>query len=116
MSDIFNTNWLAMTDKALLKQIGDFIQYHRLQQNKTQGQLAEEAGINRTTLSTLENGKHANVLTLVQVLRALNQLQVLQVFEVNREISPLKLAEMQQAYRKRASGKTDETDIPESDW
>jgi len=54
MNDISFTNWNAMCDKALSQQIGAFLRHHRLQQNKTQSELAHAAGISRSTLSLLE--------------------------------------------------------------
>jgi len=94
-----------MSDSALIALIGDYVRHHRLEQNKTQSQLAHEAGIDRSTLAEFEKGRRSNLLTLVQLLRALGLLDVLKAFQVIRQISPLKLAELQQAQRKRASRK-----------
>jgi transcriptional regulator with XRE-family HTH domain len=116
MSDIANINWYASSDTALLKIIGEFVKHHRLAQNKTQLQLAKNAGINRSTLSAIENGQPSNTLTLIQVLRVLNQLLVLKEFKVEETISPMLLAEMQQKMRKRARKKTTPKDKPKSDW
>ena len=113
--DISNNKWYSSSDNAIMKIIGAFIRHHRLEQNKTQGQLAEEAGINRSTLIEIEQGKHANVITLIQLLRALNQLYVLEPFKVEKQMSPIQLAEMEQSYRKRASG-SKKNKKPESDW
>lgn len=44
--EMTNNNWYAMSDAALLKAMCSFIKHHRLEQNKTQALLAEEAGIN----------------------------------------------------------------------
>lgn len=110
----------ALTDAAFLNRLGTFIKHHRLDQNKTQKQLAEEAGVNRTTLVELEKGKNANLLTFIQLLRALKQLQVMEQFVAEPLISPLLLAEMQHSMRKRA-GKTKlsavkATKKPSSTW
>ncbi len=94
--------WYSMTDSAILIQIGRFTQNSRLQQNKTQHQLAEEAGISRSTISQLELGKGATLLSLIKILRVLGQLAVLQGFEIEQKISPLKLAKLEQQKRKRA--------------
>ena len=40
MNDISYTNRQSMSDKALGKEIGEFIKHHRLMQNKTQSQIA----------------------------------------------------------------------------
>ena len=47
--------WHAMSEPALLELLGKFIQQTRLQQNKTQQQVATAAGINRSTMVQIEN-------------------------------------------------------------
>ncbi|MES2558664.1 MAG: helix-turn-helix transcriptional regulator [Bacteroidota bacterium] len=105
MTDISYKNWHSMSDKALVGQIGDFVKHHRMDQNKTQEVLANAAGISRSTLSLLEQGETVTVATLIQVLRVLDQLQVMDSFEVQETISPLALAKLEREKRKRASGK-----------
>jgi len=109
MTDISYKNWDSMNDKALADHIGAFIKYHRMDQNKTQDVLANAAGISRSTLSLLERGETVTLATLIQVLRVLDQLQVMEVFSVQQAISPLALAKMEKKKRKRASGKKEGT-------
>lgn len=92
-----------MTDSAIINQIGVFIKHTRLQQNITQAKLAKRAGLNRWTISQLENGESITLGTLIQLLRALDALHVLEHFTVTQEISPLTYAEMMRKQRKRAS-------------
>ncbi len=106
----------SKSDIAILKDIGAFIKHHRLEQNKSQGQLAVEAGINRSTLSEFEKGMPANILTLIQVLRALNLLHITKQFEVHQQISPIQLAEMEKAKRKRAAKTKKATAKTKSRW
>lgn len=94
-----------MSDKALVGQIGDFVKHHRMDQNKTQEVLANAAGISRSTLSLLEQGETVTLATLIQVLRVLDQLQVMDAFVVQQTVSPLALAKLARDKRKRASGK-----------
>ncbi len=105
MNDNSYINWNSMHDKALLAHIGKFIKHHRIEQNKTQESLSKSAGISRSTLSLLEKGETVTLATLIQVLRVLDQLQVMSAFNVEETISPLLLAEMQRSYRKRAREK-----------
>ncbi len=116
MSDISYINYLALSDNAILEKMGAYIKHQRLSQNKTQQQLAIEAGINRTTLLDLEQGQRANLITFIQVLRALHILDTLKTFEIETQISPILLAEMQQKYRKRASKTSKKNNKPTSDW
>jgi transcriptional regulator with XRE-family HTH domain len=98
-----------MNDKALTKHIGDFVKHHRIEQNKTQDMLASAAGISRSTLSLLERGETVTLATLIQVLRALDQLNIMEAFTVHQTISPLALAKMEKKKRRRASRKKEET-------
>lgn len=107
----------AMSDPAILKTLGSFIKQTRLQQNKTQQQLATEAGINRSTIVQIENGGGGTLLSFIQIVRALEQLQLFKQFEIKQQLSPLQLAKIDQNKRKRASSKSDtELKTPKSDW
>jgi len=105
-----------MPNSAIIAMIGAFIKHHRLEQNKTQSQLAEEAGINRSTLVEFEKGKHSNCITLMQLLRALGFLHVMEQFRISQEISPIQLAKLQQSKRKRASKTKRISKKSKSDW
>lgn len=105
-----------MSDKALMETIGAYIRQHRLDQNKSQNQLANEAGISRSTLSLLENGGAGTVSSLIQVLRVLNLLHILEAFrETTPQISPLELARQEQQKRKKASP-SKSFNKPDSEW
>lgn len=107
--------WLSMSDKALSAQIGSFIKHHRLQQNKTQEEVAQAAGMSRSTLSILERGESVSLSTLIQVLRVLDLLHIMSVFEIEPQISPIALAKMEQEKRQRARG-SKESDKFQGDW
>ena len=98
-------NWEIMSDKAMIEIIGKFIQWHRLNQNKSQDQVAAASGISRSTLSLLERGKKVRIDSLIQVLRVLGLLYVMDVFKIEDEISPIEYAKLQKKQRKQASPK-----------
>ncbi|PIQ49778.1 MAG: transcriptional regulator [Cytophagales bacterium CG12_big_fil_rev_8_21_14_0_65_40_12] len=100
-----SNDWLSMTDKAILIKIGAFIKQMRLAQNKTQSQIATEAGLNRWTVSQAEKGESITLASLVQLLRALDALYVLGQFNFEDEISPLAYAKLKKDKRKRARPK-----------
>ena len=92
-----------MSNSALLELIGLYIKDSRLKQNKTQQQVAESAGVNRSTIVLLEKGSGGTLSSLIQVLRALQQLHILEIFKVEQILSPLQLAKLEKNKRQRAS-------------
>ncbi|RYE57784.1 MAG: XRE family transcriptional regulator [Sphingobacteriales bacterium] len=117
MMDKSDINIYSKSDKFYIEQIGNYIRNHRLDQNRTQSELAESAGLSRSTLVQLESGKRVNLISMVQALRALKKLHVLNEMEYIPQVSPLKLAALEQQQRQRARGKKTETpDKPKSDW
>ena len=101
-----NTEWVAMSDKAIIGAIGVYIRHQRLEQNKTQAQVAKEAGINRWTLSQIENGESITLATLIQILRALDLTHLLSIFTIKEIISPIKYARLKEKGKKRARPKS----------
>ena len=102
-----NNNWVAMSDGAIIAAIGEFIKHKRIQENKTQAGLARDAGLNRSTLVQVEKGESVTLSSLIQVMRALNLLHLLDGFTIKESISPIEYARMQEKKRKRASRKKD---------
>jgi transcriptional regulator with XRE-family HTH domain len=110
-----NTEWISMSDSAIIDKIGGFIKEERLKINKTQAQLANEAGLNRWTLSQIENGEAISMISLIQIMRALGILHLLDIFSIKQVISPIQLAKIDQQKRQRARN-TDNDNINQSDW
>ena len=98
-----------MSDSAIAEYIGGFVKNERMLQDMTQDELSHASGISRSTLSILESGGSVTVPTLLQVLRVLNQLQFLNAFEVQEQVSPIAQAKKELYKRKRASGKNAKT-------
>ncbi len=98
-------NWKAMTDAAIIQEIGTYVKHQRLQQNKTQATIASQAGLNRWTISQLENGEAISLQSLIQILRALNLLHTFDMFKIEKQLSPLQLAKLEHQQRERASNK-----------
>lgn len=115
MTDLSNNNWSSMSDSVLEKRIGEFVRYHRLEKNKTQEELARAAGISRSTLSLLENGETVTIATLIQVIRVLDQLQIMETFIVHKNSSPIELAKIEQGKKQRVRNKNTD-DQKKSDW
>ena len=98
-----DVNLNSFSDNALIKRLADFVKWHRLNQNKTQEQVAKEAGISRSTLSLMEKGETISIACLIQVLRVLDVLYVFDVFKTQEQISPLAYVKLKKKQRKRAS-------------
>jgi len=105
MNDNSDIHWHSMSDKALIKMIGEYIQHYRLNQNKSQSDIAKAANISRSTLSLLERGEKVTLNSLMQVLRVLDLLYIMDVFKVNNQISPIEYAKLQKNKRSRARNK-----------
>ena len=110
-----NNRWAEMSDTAILQKIGVFIRQQRLKINKTQVKLANEAGVNRWTLGQIENGEAITMLSLIQIMRALDILYLFEGFTIKNEVSPLELAKQDKQKRQRASNNTIEN-ANQSDW
>ena len=110
-----NINWTSMSDKAIISSIGEYIKHQRLIQNKTQAKIAEIAGVNRWTMSKIENGEVISLISLIQILRALNLLNVLDNFKFETQLSPLELAKKEKQKRQRARS-NDNNKQNESEW
>lgn len=93
-----------LSDKAAMVLIGERIQRERLNQNLTQQELAERAGLGVRTVRSLEAGQKPTVETLIRVLRALGRLATLNTFLPEPGPSPLQLARLQGRERQRATG------------
>lgn len=108
-----NNDLAGMSDGAIINALGEFIKRKRLRENKTQAQLAKEAGLNRWTLGQIERGESITLASLIQVLRVLNLLHLLAVFTVEESISPIEYARLKEKKRKRARNKNTETNLTE---
>ena len=98
-------DWYSMSDPAILKELCGILKQVRLHQNMTQEELAERAGLSRSAISKMETGKSTvELLTLIQVLRALQLLHLLDTWKVKATLSPLMVAKFTTKGRVRASG------------
>ena len=113
--DNTNIEWAAMSDKAIIAAIGEYLKQQRLIKNKTQAQIAVDAGINRWTLSNIENGKAVTLASLVQILRALDLLSTLDIFKIEKQISPMELAKAEKQKRQRVRNVNSDNKV-KSEW
>ena len=108
-----------VSDRALLKVIGQKMKQLRLGANISQKTLAERCGLSDFSISQIENGKNTSVLSLLMVLRALNELDMFDRFFQEEPMSPIAYAEVMRKSRKPQRVRKSNTTIttkPESEW
>ncbi len=94
------------TDETILRELGKRLAVARLGNNLTQVQLAEQAGVSKSTVQRLELGAAATQLSgFIRVCRVLGLVENLETFIPQPMVSPM--AQLKQAGRKRqrATGK-----------
>ena len=92
----------ALSDSAVLEEIGRRLQVHRLNLNLSQADLAEKAGVSRRALQKIERGQPYTLTLLIRTLRALGRLDALDSFLPEPGLSPIQLAKLKGRERKRA--------------
>lgn len=108
----YTKNWYGMSDNAIIETLCKSIKQMRLNKNISQEDLSQMSGVNRVTISRMETGKAINLLTMVQLLRSLEQLELLANLNVEPEVSPILIMKQQQKWRKKASSpRTKKTDL-----
>jgi transcriptional regulator with XRE-family HTH domain len=96
------------TDAAVLAAIGDRLAAARLSRNRTQADLAREAGVSKRTLERMEAGESAQLTSFLRVLRALDLLDGLDALLPPARLGPIALLERSGRTPKRASPRADE--------
>lgn len=93
-----------ISDAAILTELGDRVRQERLNQNRTQAEIAEAARVGLNVVKRLESGGGCTLASLVRVLRALGKVGQLDDFLPEPGISPIELARLAGRKRKQASG------------
>jgi len=95
-----------LSDDAVLKGIGHRIAQYRLNQDKTQAALAQEAGVSNRTMARVEQGDSVQASSIIRILRALQLLENLDTLIPEPALSPVQQLKMQGRRRQRASSKS----------
>ncbi len=101
-------NWLFLTEKEIIEQIGQRLKLIRLQHNLTQKQLSKDIGLSVSTISLIEQGNPTSVESLIRILIRLNRIKDFEsVFRVGEDLElKLKFEKAKlKSKRKRASNK-----------
>lgn len=92
-----------MSDDAISQEMGQRLKTTRLNKNMTQKDVAEFSQLSLTAIKSLEKGK-GTLVNFIKVLRALKQLDALNLFLPKPEISPRQMARLKGKTRTRATG------------
>ena len=101
-----------------MRQIGSKLKELRIEKNMKQTELADAAGVSVFTISAVENGKMTSLITIVQLLRALEHLDYLTSFFQEETISPIAYAKLMKNNKKkeRVKSSTVVTNNIDSEW
>lgn len=93
----------AMSTRAILQEIGNRLQRERLNQNISQQALAAKSGVARRALQNVESDGRTTLETLVNLLRALDKVEQLDLILPDAGPSPIQLARLEGRRPQRAS-------------
>ena len=93
----------ALTDEAILEEIGERITRRRLEAHLTQADLAREAGVAKRTLERVEAGNTAQLTTIIRIFRALDLLPKLDQMLPQSVPGPIDVMTRKGKLRKRVS-------------
>jgi len=103
-----------LSNVSVLSELGGRLARHRLRKNLTQADLAAEAGVSKRTLERIEAGNSAQLSSLINILRALDLLDNVDLLIPEPVPSPLQQLKLRGKERKRASpdSSSDDNDDP----
>lgn len=96
----------VLTDEAIMRQIGSKLKELRIIKGMKQTELSKASGVSVFTISAVENGKTTSMLTIIQILRALENLDYLNQFFQQQEISPIAYAKLMEKNKRKERVKT----------
>ena len=77
------------SDEEILKELGERIKAERIRQKMTQGQLAINSGVGKSTIERAEAGESIQFLNVIKVLRTLHQIPALDGLLPSSEMTPM---------------------------
>jgi putative transcriptional regulator len=95
---------MSMRDEAILALLGERLARYRLDRNRTQAEMADEAGVSRRSIYKAESGQVVTTAVLIRLLRAYGLLERLDLLVPEPPVSPIALLEAKGRQRQRAAG------------
>jgi transcriptional regulator with XRE-family HTH domain len=97
----FLTSSSATIAAALCKRLEEI----RLSKNISQAELASQAGVSRSTMTRIADGKSISLDSFIRVVKALGLADHLAALLPDPEVRPVELVRHEGRHRRRASGK-----------
>jgi transcriptional regulator with XRE-family HTH domain len=104
-----------LTDDAILTELGTRLAQRRLAREMTQAEVADQAGIAKRTLERIESGASAQMVSLIRVLRVLDDLSGLNRMIAPTHPRPMELLKHKGKRRQRASRRSTKQ-LPPKPW
>lgn len=98
-------NFITASSEAIIDTLCKRLDEIRLSRNISQAELAEKAGVSRSTLTRLADGRAISLDSFVRVTQALGLADHLAVLLPDPRIRPVERVRLDGAERQRASGK-----------
>ena len=98
-----NTKLEFLTDQAALEHMGECVRQLRLRRNITQGELAQDAGVGKSTIERFEKGHSIQLTSLIRIMRKLGKLEELLELIPDQADSPMELLMKKGSRKYRAS-------------
>jgi transcriptional regulator with XRE-family HTH domain len=109
---ILNTDFNAATSDTIATTLCKRLEEIRLGKNISQAELARQAGVSRSTMTRIADGRSVSLDSFIRVLQALGLADHLAALLPDPEIRPVERARQQAKQRRRASRKRKATEQP----
>ena len=98
-----NAKLTLLTDQAALEHMGERVRQLRLRRNITQGELAKDAGVGKSTIERFEKGNSVQLTSLIRIMRKFGKLEELLELIPDQTDSPMELLMKEGPVKYRAS-------------
>ena len=103
------------SNDEILKEIGQRAKAARISASLTQEEFSDLTGLSQRTISNLETGKDVSLLTVIEILRGLGQVQNLELLFPEQGIRPSQILALSKP-RERVRNKNKKDSNTDSDW
>lgn len=98
-------DFTTSSSKAIASSLGKRLEEIRLSKNISQADLAREAGVSRSTMTRIADGRSISLDSFIRVIKALGLVDHLSALLPDPSVRPVELVTHEGKHRRRASGK-----------